>query len=148
MSDQDGSFDIHNDIVYGILCQITHVIKWRFMPFYDILWHMPYDINCHQVCQYGYQKNRLDQTNWSKGCRIFFREQNLTQNPKTEIAIFPLYFLGVSFIIFNEFVGGSNYLEIKKSFFSRPIHMIEHKIPEGQKIWTSFIIFTLPYCTR
>ena len=40
------------------------------MSFYDILWHMPYDIKCHQVCQYGYQKNCLDQTNWSTGLII------------------------------------------------------------------------------
>ena len=81
-----------------------------------------------------------------KVVEYFSRNKILHKTQKTEIAIFPLYFLGVSFIIFNEFVGGSNYLEIKKSFFSRPIHMIEHKIPEGQKIWTSFIIFTPPYC--
>ena len=80
-----------------------------------------------------------------KVVEYFSRNKILHKTQKTEIAIFPLYFLGVSFIIFNEFVGGSNYLEIKKSFFSRPIHMIEHKIPEGQKIWTSFIIFTPPY---
>ena len=79
-----------------------------------------------------------------KAVEYFSRNKILHKTQKTEIAIFPLYFLGVSFIIFNEFVGGSNYLEIKKSFFSRPIHMIEHKIPEGQKIWTIFIIFTPP----
>ena len=71
----------------------------------------------------------------------------LHKTQKTEIAIFPLYFLGFSFIIFNEFVGGSNDFKIKKFFFFWPMHIIEHKNPKGQKIWTIFTIFTPPYFT-
>ena len=40
------------------LCVIWHlswnVIKWQKMAFYDILWHVPYDIWCHKVCQFTY----------------------------------------------------------------------------------------------
>ena len=80
-----------------------------------------------------------------KAVESFSRNKILHKTQKSEIAIFPLYFLGVFFIIFNEFVGGSNDLKIKKSFFSWPIHMMEHKNPEEQKIWTIFTIFTPPY---
>ena len=42
------------------------------MSFYDILWHLPYDIKCHELCQYGYQKKRIDETMES-----IIQEQNL-----------------------------------------------------------------------
>ena len=47
--------------------QRRYVIKRHKMALYDILRHMPYDIKCHKVCQYGYQKKRIDQTNWAMG---------------------------------------------------------------------------------
>ena len=43
---------------------------------------MPDDIKCHELCQYGYQKKRIDQTKLYKGFRITPQEQNITKNPK------------------------------------------------------------------
>ena len=120
---------------------MAYVIKCHKMTKNGILWHfITYAIRhkCHQVLI-----RRID----LKAVESFSRNKILHKTQKSEIAIFPLYFLGVSFIIFNEFVGGSNDIKIKKSFFSWPIHMMEHKNPEGQKIWTIFTIFTPPYCT-
>ena len=98
------------------------------MSFYDILWHMPYDIKCHQVCQYGYQKNRLDQTNWSKGCKIIFQEQNLTQNPKN-------WNCNISFVFFRRFLynfqricGGVKRSQNQKIFF-----LLAHTYDGAQK---------------
>ena len=73
------------------------------MPFYDILWQMPYDIKLHKVCQYGYQKNRLDLTKWSRleALKLFARNKIWQKMQKTEVAIFPLYFQFNSFINFN-----------------------------------------------
>ena len=31
----------------------------------------------YKLCQYGYQKNRIDQTNWSRLCKIISQEQNI-----------------------------------------------------------------------
>ena len=64
------------------------------MAFYGILWHTPYDIRCHKVWQYGYQKKRIDQTKWSKLCRIVWQEQNMKQNPKKEKSNISFVFLG------------------------------------------------------
>ena len=49
------------------------------MPFYGILWQMPYGIKWHKVWQYGYQMNQIDQTNWSAAFKILFYEQNWTK---------------------------------------------------------------------
>ena len=43
---------------------------------------MPYDIKCHKVWQYGYQKNRIDQTNWSMGHWALRIEKNEAKNAK------------------------------------------------------------------
>ena len=96
---------------------MAYVIKWQKMAFYDILWHMPYDIKCHQVCQYGYQKNRLDQNNWSKGCRIFFQEQNLTQNPKNWNCNFSFVFFRRFLYNFQRICGGVKLSRNQKIFF-------------------------------
>ena len=52
------------------------------MPFYDILWHLPYDIKCHKVWQYGYQINRHDQTNWYMEFKSVEQEHFLAKIPK------------------------------------------------------------------
>ena len=52
------------------------------MAFYANLWHMPCDIKCHKVWQYGYQKNRIDQTNWSMGYWTLRIEKNEAKNAK------------------------------------------------------------------
>ena len=43
---------------------------------------MPYDIKCHKVWQYGYQKNRIDQKNWSMGYWTLRIEKNEAKNAK------------------------------------------------------------------
>ena len=43
---------------------------------------MPYDIKCHKVWQYGYEKNRIDQTNWSMGYWTLRIEKNEAKNAK------------------------------------------------------------------
>ena len=98
------------------------------MPFYDVLWHIPYDIKCHKVWQYGYQKNRIDQTNWSKGCRIIFQEQNVTQNPKN-------WNCNISFVFFRRFLynfqricGGVKRSQNQKIFF-----LLAHTYDGAQK---------------
>ena len=97
---------------------LLKLLKCHFLSFYDILWHMPSDTKCHQVCQYGYQKNCLDQTNWSKGCRLIFQEQNLTQNPKN-------WNCNISFVFFRRFLynfqwicGGGQTISKSKNLFS------------------------------
>ena len=52
------------------------------MAFYDILRRRPQDIKRHKVSQYGYQKNRIDQTNWAKDNKIIHQKENLEENPK------------------------------------------------------------------
>ena len=98
------------------------------MAFYDILWHMPYDIKCHQVCQYGYQKNRLDQTNWSKGCRIIFQEQNLTQNPKN-------WNCNISFVFFRRFLYNFQWIcgGVKRSQNQKIFFLLAHTYDGAQK---------------
>ena len=54
---------------------MAFVIKCHKMAFYGILWQMPYAINCHKVWQYGYQKNRVDQTNWLLKGKSFHRSK-------------------------------------------------------------------------
>ena len=76
------------------LCQAQLKVPFSF---HDISWHIPYDIKCHQLCQYGYQKNRLDQTYWSTGFKTIFQEQNLTQNPKN-------WNCNISFVFFRRFL--------------------------------------------
>ena len=44
--------------------------KCHKMALFDILWHMSYDIKCH----YGYKKNCIDQTKWSKNARTNLNE--------------------------------------------------------------------------
>ena len=43
---------------------------------------MPDDMQCHKLCQYGYQKKHIDQTKLSKGFRMISQEQNIRENPK------------------------------------------------------------------
>ena len=52
--------------LWYIIWHMAYVIKCHKIPFYVILWHMSYDMKCHKLCQYGYQKNRIDHTNWSR----------------------------------------------------------------------------------
>ena len=94
MSDQDSSFDTHIVILYDILCCMAYVIKCHRMAYYDILWHMPYDIKCHKVCQYGYQMNRLDQTNWSRGFESFWQVQFFSEIAKNWNNKISFVFLG------------------------------------------------------
>ena len=98
------------------------------ISFYDNLWHMPYDIKCHQVCQYGYRKNRLDQNNWSKGCRIFFQEQNLTQNPKNWNCNFSFVFFRRFLYNFQRICGGVKRSQNQKIFF-----LLAHTYDGAQK---------------
>ena len=45
------------------------------------------------MCQYGYQKNRIDQTNGSRLCKIISQEQKkINETQKTEILTFLLCF--------------------------------------------------------
>ena len=87
------------------------------MPFYDILWQMPRDIKCHKVCQYGYQKNRLDQTNWSTGFKIIFQENNQTKNAKNWNSHFSLVFLRRFLYNFQWICGGVKQPQNPKIFF-------------------------------
>ena len=78
MASHQTILDDHGD---GVKCNprmICHKVS-----FYGILWHMPDDIKCHELCQYGYQKKSIDQTNWSK-CKysILQTEQNTTPKYK------------------------------------------------------------------
>ena len=68
------------------------------MSFYDILWHLPYDIKCHELCQYGYQKKRIDETNWSKAIRIIIQEQNLEKMANNWNIKISFVFLANSFV--------------------------------------------------
>ena len=63
---------------------LERVLNYKIhkMTFYDILWHMPDDIEWHELCQYGYQKKRIDQTKWSRWLRISLQEQNIEKFPK------------------------------------------------------------------
>ena len=57
------NFEAKNVMHIKIVHHVASVIKChKIMPSNDILWHMPHDKKCHKVCQYGHQKNRLDQT--------------------------------------------------------------------------------------
>ena len=62
---------------------------------------MPDDIKRHKVCQFGYQKNRIDLNNLSKAFKIICQEKLNKKKQKTEIAIFHLYFQVDSFETFN-----------------------------------------------
>ena len=66
-------------------CQNCHK-----MEFYDIFWHLPYDMKCHKVWQYGYQINRLDQTNWYMEFKISGQEHFQQKFSKTEKPNFPI----------------------------------------------------------
>ena len=55
---------------------------------------MPYDIKCHKVWQYGYQKKRIDQTNWSMGYWTLRIEKNEAKNAKNWNINFSYVFLG------------------------------------------------------
>ena len=63
-----------------------------------------------------------------KAVEYFSRNKILHKTQKTEIAILPLYFLGISFIIFNEFVGGVKRSQNQKIFF-----LLAHTYDRAQK---------------
>ena len=98
MSDRYCTFDTHIAILYEILCHMAFAIKCHKMAFYGILWQMPYDIKCYKVWQYGYQKNRIDQTNWLQKGKSFHRNKIKQKMEKTKFEIFPLYFLSNAFV--------------------------------------------------
>ena len=89
------SFDTHIGILCDILCHMAYVVKRHKTPFYDVLWHMIYDIKCHKVCQYGYQKNRIDQTNWSMGYWTLRNKKNNEKNAKNWNVKFSFVFLTI-----------------------------------------------------
>ena len=62
------------------------------MAFFGILWQMLYGMKCHKVWQYGYQKNRIDQTNRLQKGVTFHRKKIKQKRQKTKIGLFPLYF--------------------------------------------------------
>ena len=63
------------------------------IAFYDILWKMPCRIKLHKVWQYGYQMNRIDQTNQSVAFRIIFMNKiGRNSQKKNGKSNFPLYF--------------------------------------------------------
>ena len=49
---------------------MAHAIRCQKVAFYDIVWEMAYDLKYHEVWQYEYKKNRLDQTNGSTDFEI------------------------------------------------------------------------------
>ena len=59
---------------------------------------MPYYIKCHKVCQYGYQKNCIEQTNRSMAMVILKNEKRQTKMQKAEIQFFCFYFSANSFV--------------------------------------------------
>ena len=65
-----------------------NVIKYHKMAFYDILWQMTYDIKCRKVCQYGYQKNCIEQTNWSRNFKSVISVNFTSWNAKNQITRF------------------------------------------------------------
>ena len=74
--------------------------KCHKMPFYGILWQMPYGIKWCKVWQYGYQMNRIDQTNWSMQFKIIFQEKSWTKNPEMGKPKFSFVFLAKFFVFF------------------------------------------------
>ena len=60
-------------------------VSWGFL---GILWQMPYAIKCYKVWQYGYQKNRIDQTNWSMNAKTNLDEDILSKIQEIKNAIF------------------------------------------------------------
>ena len=67
---------------------------------------MTYDIKCHKVCQYRYQKIGLITVIDLHTLKSFSMNKIIRKMQRNEMAIFPLYFQGISFIIFNKFVAG------------------------------------------
>ena len=57
---------------------------------------MPFDIKCHKVSQYGYQKKRINQTKLSKEFRIIPQEQNIRKSQKNQNANISFVFWGES----------------------------------------------------
>ena len=68
--------------IWWFVCHMTCVMKCHKTSFYDILWHMSYDINCHEVWQYGYQKIRIDQTIQHKHFKTIFETILVSKNQK------------------------------------------------------------------
>ena len=93
------------------------------MAFFDILWHMPSDIKCHKVCQYGYQKNRLDKTNWYMGFKIIKKTHNLAKNKKK---VKFHYFTIVHFS--NSFVKVKCQIYVPKSSWNDPKSILSIKV--------------------
>ena len=52
------------------------------MTFYDILWHMTHDINCHKVWQYGNKRTVLIRLIDQEALKSFAKKQNKTKNAK------------------------------------------------------------------
>ena len=70
-------------MVFDPMDQFVWSIRFFWYPYWHTVWHsMSYGIKCHEVCQYGYQKNRIDQTNWAKDFKIIHQKENLEKNPK------------------------------------------------------------------
>ena len=55
---------------------------------FDILWQLWHNIKCHAVCQYGYQKNRLDHYIWYIVIKATDDIKCITKKTKTEIKYF------------------------------------------------------------
>ena len=106
---------------YAIWHMSYNVIKCHKMAFYDILWQMIYDMKCHKVCQYGYQKNRLDQTNWSTGSKIICQKQNQTENAKNWNGNISFVFLRRFLYNFQRICGSSSTLKKRLKLYSMAI---------------------------
>ena len=98
---------------YAIWHKSYNVIKCHESAFYGILWQMTYDMKCHKVCQYGYPKNRLDQTNWSTGFKITCQKQNQTKNAKNLNGNISFVFLRRFLYNFQRICGSSSSLQKK-----------------------------------
>ena len=64
---------------------MTWVPKCHKMAYFVILWHFTLYGIWHKmplICQYGYQKNRIDQRNWSRGIKNIRQEQKPTKISK------------------------------------------------------------------
>ena len=68
---------------------MAFVILWHFMTYAK-------SHKCNKLCQYRYQKNRIDQSNRSKNFKIFSKEQKI--NAKKDISKFLLHFWSNSFL--------------------------------------------------
>ena len=125
-------------------CYICNQKVFLKMAFYDVLWQMPRDIKCHKVCHYGYQKNRLDQTYWSKGFKTIFQEKNQTKNAKNWNSHFSLVFLRRFLYNFQWICGGVKQPQNPKIFF--PLAHICHGAQNANraKRLDTFIVFTPP----